>query len=163
MSKVTAEYVRSILRYERSTGLFRWRHDHRWNAKAGSIAGSIHAHGYRIIKIDGVGYPAHRLAWLVVNGYFPDCEIDHKNRIRSDNRFRNLREATRTQNTWNAKIKTTSSTGHRGVSKRRGRWLARIQVHKRRIHLGYFDTADKARRAYAAAAKDFHGSFANCS
>ena len=54
--------------------------------------------GYRKITIDGKVYSAARLAWFYKTGRWPDPEIDHINRIRDDNRWENLREATRADN-----------------------------------------------------------------
>lgn len=93
MSELTLERVKELLHYDQETGLFYW------NAKRGrcaklSVAGSWNSYGYRRIKVDGRGYPAHRLAWLHVHGRWPQGEIDHINGIKHDNRIANLCEAT---------------------------------------------------------------------
>jgi hypothetical protein len=103
---ITAEYVRRRLQYDPETGVFTWKprvarstNDKTWNAKfSGEIAGTINNQGYRRIKIDGESYGAARLAWLYIYGEWPQNEIDHINRIRSDDRLVNLRKATRTEN-----------------------------------------------------------------
>lgn len=41
--------------------------------------------------IDGVRYTAHRVAWAMTHGYWPD-RLFHINRDKSDNRLRNLSE-----------------------------------------------------------------------
>jgi hypothetical protein len=101
-----ADYVRGRLDYDPETGKFTWKarvvrsaDDKRWNARyAGEVAGSIKNNGYRRIGIDGKYYGAARLAWLIVHGEWPQNEIDHINRIRTDDRIVNLRDVTPTEN-----------------------------------------------------------------
>jgi HNH endonuclease len=71
-----------------------WRVARR-GAAAGAVAGSLNSSGYLIIGIDYRRYLAHRLAFLWVEGRWPDG-IDHCNLDRKDNRWCNLREATGT-------------------------------------------------------------------
>ena len=80
------EELRSILSYNPETGGFRWAVDRGCNAnrmKAGSIAGSLKSHGYVAIKINGVFYRAHRLAWYISTGEWPapDIEIDGRLKV----------------------------------------------------------------------------------
>jgi len=88
-----------LLTYDPYTGLFTWLVDAYSNKVKGKIAGSI-KEGYINISIDRKLYRAHRLAWLYVNGVFPS-EIDHINRVKSDNRICNLREVSRSENCQN--------------------------------------------------------------
>lgn len=77
--------------------------------------GSIDKDGYLIIKIKTKQYKAHRLVYAYFNGRFPDEEIDHINRVRTDNRIENLRTATRIENVRNTKVKPNKETGVVGV------------------------------------------------
>ncbi len=103
---MNADYVRKRLDYNPETGIFIWRpriigstDDKRWNTRyAGEVAGSVDGNGYRLIEIDGEGYRAARLAWLIVHGEWPKNEIDHINRVRTDDRIVNLRDVTPTEN-----------------------------------------------------------------
>lgn len=84
-----------ILEYNPESGIFVRR-------KTGHVAGSKgHHSGYVTIYIDGIGYSAHRLAWVYVHGTEPIGDIDHINRNRSDNRIENLRNITRQENCLN--------------------------------------------------------------
>lgn len=131
---LTAEYVRQILDYNPETGVFTWRERPRehfaisriwraWNTKfSGKVAGYIGPVGYAIVAINNHYYWLHRIAWLYIAGKWPDHEIDHINGIRSDNRFSNLRVATRAENGRNCRRKATNSSGYKGVSLVRGKW-----------------------------------------
>lgn len=53
-------------------------------------------------------------------------------------------------------------SGYKGVRwhKRDKKWVAQITLEGTRTHLGYFDSASDAARAYDEAAKQLHGPFA---
>ena len=101
-SQLTVERLRELLSYDPATGKFLWRVG-RQCMRAGAVAGATEVQGYRVIKIDGKIYKAHRLAWLYVTGEWPPEEIDHKNTDPQDNVWSNLRLATHSQNQANAK------------------------------------------------------------
>lgn len=156
---LTVEYLKSILRYNPKTGIFTWR-KHFGRVTAGTIAGSLNRHGRIMIKIDGVGHPASRLAWFYMIGEWPKCEIDHEDTDSSNNRWRNLREATRYQNSVNVRVRAHSASQLKGVRFHKGRWVAYIVISKKWTYLGRFDTKEIAHAAYASAARIIHGSFA---
>ena len=78
--------------------------------------------------VDGKRYLAHRLAWLYMTGEWPSKELDHEDRNRSNNRWLNIRVATKKQNGENRKLHKNSQTGVRGVS-----WDAKLQKFRARI------------------------------
>lgn len=106
--------LKEFLYYSKSTGEFTWRVS-RGKAKRGERAGSLDSEGYLNIGIDKKRYRAHRLAWFYVTGYWPKHEVDHKNRIRRDNKWKNLREATDQDNAKNHSISCTNRSGVTGV------------------------------------------------
>ncbi len=77
--------------------------------------GSLDKDGYLIIKVKGRQIKSHRLAWFLYYGEFPNGQIDHLNRNRTDNRKENLRIATSQQQNLNKKQKPNKDTGCIGI------------------------------------------------
>ena len=99
---MTQEELHQLLDYNPETGEFFWKSCPAKKIKFGQKAGSIcKIHGYVLIGIKKKQYRAHRLAWLYVHGKWPYPEIDHINRVKTDNRIANLREADRSMNNLN--------------------------------------------------------------
>lgn len=165
---VTADFIRQVLDYNPETGILtrRYRPDKpaHTNTRLANkpIKNKINGDGYICVKIDGVNYLAHRLAFLHYYGYLPHGEIDHRNMDKADNRICNLREATHTQNQYNRTAYRCNSTGLKGVNWREShkKWRATIRINGKPKHLGYFDTAKEAHEAYKKAALVFHKDFA---
>lgn len=158
---LTAERLHQLLAYDPETGVFTWLVAKNRRIKIGAVAGHLRDGAYRQIKIDGRRYEAHRLAFLYMTGAWPKGQVNHINSDKVDNRFVNLREATRPQN----KANRRSAGGFKGVywHKRDRRWQVLITVAGTRRHLGYFDTAEAAHAAYCAAAIKHSGNFARTS
>jgi hypothetical protein len=103
--------------------------------------------GYWTLAHHGKNYRAHVVAWVWMTGSLPSAgrEIDHKNRIRADNTWTNLRLLDHGANTANAPRKTNNTTGVTGVYPNRvGNWFAVIYVDKERVHLGTYPTIELA-------------------
>jgi hypothetical protein len=99
-----------------------------------------------------------------MEGRWPDGEVDHRDGDGLNNRWGNLRESTKSQNQANAKTRSDSRTGIKGVQWRDGiGWVARIQHEKQRRHLGVFKTKEAAAAAYGRAASELFGEFARVS
>lgn len=156
------EELKSVLSYERRTGKFFWASKEPYYAKRfGNIAGSRDRDGYIKIMLCGTSYRAHHLAWFYVTGQWPVLDMDHKNRIRDDNRFSNLRLATPGQNSANTGPRKRSKSGVRGIyfSPKHGTWRAITQKNRKQIYIGSFSTKDEAVAAYNAAMPTIHGEF----
>jgi len=160
---LTAARLRSVLDYDPATGHFVWRETIASNAVVGKTAGGPKPpKGYICITLFGRRYYAHRLAWLWMTGRWPTGDVDHRNLCRADNRWANLRQASRSENRCNQRCRRDSTSGLKGVfyHKARGTWYARIAKDGRQQHLGVFPTAADAHAAYVAAAVVIHGEFA---
>lgn len=153
---LSREDVLRRLDYDPDTGAFTYKaRTGRGQPLPGSIAGSFDAKGYVIINIFGRRLKAHRLAWLIVHGAWPEGIIDHINRCKADNRIANLRGATKSLNGQNVlDARSDNRLGHRGVHKLGGRskrYIARMHKDGRRVVVGHFDTPEEAGAAYQAA------------
>ncbi len=87
-------------------------------------------------------------------------EVDHRDRNGLNNQRYNLRPATRSQNVANQPPHKDNKSGFKGVTQERNRWKARIMVDGCQIHLGCYDTAIEAAKAYNGAALKYFGEFA---
>lgn len=147
---LTQSRLRELLHYDPETGRFTWISRPSNRVKIGSEAGRIDAGGYRGIRVDGVLYYAHRLAHLYMRGYWPAADVDHDNRVRSDNRWSNLIAATRSENLQNQGLAPNNKSGYRGVSfhKAAGKWAAERWINGQKHYLGLFPTAEAARDAW---------------
>ena len=146
---LTQDQLKNLLDYAPDTGKFTWRVNRKGGAKAGDDAGRFDGKGYRQIQIDGRLYAMHRLAWLYVYGVWPGNEIDHINRDKTDNRICNLRQADRSLNTRNTRLRRDSTTGAKGVcwSKQTQKWVSRINIKGKRKHIGFYDSLADAVQA----------------
>lgn len=153
---LTQSRLKELLHYEPDTGEFTWLVRTSRRVKIGDIAGSQNGQGYQCIRIDWKPYRAHRLACLYIDGEWPEYEIDHINGVRSDNRWINLRYATRSENSQNKRASTSNNCGFIGVSRFRNKWRARIMLAGREKHLGCFPTPEDAHTAYLAAKANLH-------
>jgi HNH endonuclease/AP2 domain len=161
--KITTERLRELLEYDHETGIFTWKLTRNGKAPRKSQAGHISKEsGYCLLGIDRRLYRAHQLVWLWETGEWPNSELDHINRNRSDNRFSNLRLATSRQNKVNGPKLSTNTSGFKGVSfnKQRNKWIAQIKVPGKNLALGYFLTPEEAHAVYCEIAKELHGQFA---
>lgn len=151
--------VDEILDYDPETGIFT-NLVSRGAAKAGERAGSPTGHGYRRIIIAGYKYYEHHLAWYFVYDEWPD-ELDHVNGDRSDNRIANLRPCTRTQNCFNSQ-RPPGESGLKGayLDHRNLQWYSKIQLGRKVVYLGSFNTPEEAHEAFMAAVEQCHGEFA---
>lgn len=140
--------------YDAETGIFVRRSTGRSIGLGGSDYGTI--------SIDGETHKSHRLAWFYVTGAWPSDEIDHKDLDKSNNRFRNLREASSSLNKRNSPVYSSNKTGLKGVSlnKRGGKYRAQISINGSTRRIGSFLTAEEAHAAYVAEASRLFGEFA---
>jgi hypothetical protein len=162
MRHVSVERAMELLEYRPETGLLFWKVKPARRIVAGSMAGSIRHDGYVQIRIDGIIHYAHRVAYALMTGSWPADEIDHKDRNPSNNKWDNLRAASRAQNAVNVTCSKPSRSGLRGVAPcpDSAKWMARIRRNGKTCYLGAYDTPELAHAAYAAEAARLHGEFA---
>lgn len=149
--------VRELFHYDPATGIFTRKVRTSNRVKVNEVAGLRKPSRYVLICVDGRQYRAHRLAWLYVHGEPPNGDLDHINRIKTDNRIANLREATRKQNMENTGAQKNSATGVKGVhwDAVREKWASTIHHHGKTIAGGRFDSIDQATRSRKALEKKY--------
>lgn len=164
---LTKAELRRLLCYNPFSGNFRWRVSSSNRIHVGDIAGTIRIKrrfGRKVlaIRINGVQYYTHRLAFLYMRGHWPHNEIDHRDGNGTNNRWLNLREATHSQNQANCGPQKNNKLGIKRVcyDGKRKKYQARIMVRGQRMYLGSFNSIDEASKAYQQAANKYFGEFA---
>jgi len=155
MENLSSAALKKLVRYDPETGEFTWLVSNSNRVKVGDRAGSQRSTGYRALAVLGKLYQEHRLAWLYMTGEWPEAFIDHRNGSRNDNRWANLRAATKAENGQNY-VRSAGKSGLVGATRRDGGWVSQIRVSGRPLYLGYFKTPEEASAAYVAAKLQHH-------
>lgn len=163
MAEIDVARLRERLSYDHETGVLRWKVRPTSNVAIGTVAGCLDHRGYRLVRLDRQLFLAHRVAWAIHYGVWPECDIDHRNADKGDNRIANLRLASRAQNIANSPPQNRNALP-KGCyrNKGRGRWYSKIQIDGKVKRLGSFVTADEAAAAFKQAHHDVYGSFSWC-
>jgi len=124
------------------------------------VAGFKTPKGYIKVKIGKKAHAAHRIIFLWHHGFLPDV-IDHIDGNKSNNKIENLRSATKAENSANQKIRTTNTSGMKGVSWQTAnkKWRVAICKNYKPIYLGLYDDYDLACLVAAEATDLYHGNF----
>ncbi|WBK39697.1 HNH endonuclease [Xanthomonas phage L522] len=154
---ITVADVLERYHYSPETGMFLHARSST-RARIGTVAGSVNKLGYLMLSFDGLLCLAHRVAWLVVHGKWPDDQLDHVDGDRTNNMLSNLRECSHAENLQNRGRHSNNRSGVIGVCrfKPTGEWQAYICANGKQIHLGYFATIEEAAAARAAAKEKYH-------
>lgn len=157
LNDLPIELLKSFLTYDEFSGDLIWRHRERshfpndqaynaWNARFPEKKVGAVSNGYVIFSIFKRLYKAHRVAWAIYHGEWPDRHLDHIDGNRSNNRISNLRVVSRTENNMNMARKSTNTSGQTGVSRTKSgmRWRARIQANGKAKTIGSFATKEQA-------------------
>lgn len=156
---LTAERLREVIIYDPGTGEFRWRIS-RPGCVAGRVAGTIKPEGYQQIEVDGRLYRGARLAVLYMTGAWPPPGklVDHRDGVRDNDRWKNLRVVTYSQNARNRRA--TTASGRVGVyAVKNGRWTATIWLDGRNRNLGTHESLKAAAAVREAAERMHFGEF----
>jgi hypothetical protein len=157
---ISLSYLKEQLSYNSETGEFWWR-----VARKGRNlmlpAGTISNWGYRVIMLDRQRYVASRLAWFYMTGEWPLFECDHIDRDQRNDRWANLREASRSENAMNTKTRSDNSSGQRGVcwDNQKLKWKVQISVKGAKRIQKHFVNFDDAVNFYKSKAQGLFGAF----
>lgn len=157
---LTQEKLKSLFHYDPDTGIFtRISEVHGRYGAIGNAVGYPTDRGYLRTKIKGKQYKMHRLAFLYMTGRMPEI-VDHINRIRDDNRWCNLREASRQQSSQNRKTGGNSETGYKGVIPSGSGFKAAIRLNGVPTYSETYSTPEEAYLKYCSLAIEHFGDFA---
>ena len=107
--------------------------------------------GYIRICICKKMYYVHRLIMMAFVGE-SDQQVDHINRIKTDNRLENLRYCTPRENQLNRDYVDNA----KGYSWDKNKWKATIRINNKQKYLGRFDKEEDAHQAYLDARLKYH-------
>ena len=147
-----AKFLLERFSYDKLTGTF-------FSNKTKKNVGHV-SNGYVRIKLNKKEkIPAHRLAWLLTYGAFPEGSIDHINGNPLDNRICNLRIANASENGQNQrKPRKDNTSGYLGVyfHTHSNKYMAKIMINNKYKYLGIYTTAEEASKAYLEAKRRLH-------
>lgn len=86
--------------------------------------------------------------------------IDHINGNGLDCRRKNIRHCSQSENMSKAQRIKKPMSGYRGVYSKRNKWFVTLNHMCKTIHVGTFESKEKAAHAYNKVAKYLHGKFA---
>lgn len=148
LNKLTQKRLKELLHYDPLSG--NWTRlksvTNNGFSCVGRIAGTITDQGYRKIAIDGKKYKSSRLAFLYIEGYFPENIVDHINKKKCDDRWCNLREVSKSCNMRNTKVRANNKSGITGVfwATKDNRWRSYIHYNRKTHSLGDYKNFDNA-------------------
>jgi len=132
--------------------------------KPGQQAGAYNVKSKRsIVNMNGKSYKCARVVYYLATGIDPGIyEVDHIDQDSSNNSIQNLRLANRSQNAMNMKLKSSNTTGFKGVSwhKSRGLFRCTITLNGKSKHLAHHICPVRLAYQYNVIAKEHHKEFA---
>lgn len=154
----TYEFLHSLFSYDPETGLITRKITTSGRSLQGYVVGSLDGKGYLHVSVQKTFIRLHRLAYFLYYGWVPP-KIDHKNRIKTDNKILNLRPTEPKTNAGNCVPHAHNTSGYKGASlnSHSGKWHAQLKINGKQTYLGRFDTAEEAAKAYDEAAKKHFG------
>lgn len=157
---ITQELLNNLFYY--ADGALYWQIDRNYKSKKDTRAGHLgKLHRYRTVKIKNKSIAEHRAIFLMHYGYLPEF-IDHIDGNNLNNRIENLREATCSQNQYNAKLRKDSGSGIKNVRwhKATQKWTVVIRINKKETYFGIYDDIELAELVAIEARNKFHKEFA---
>lgn len=168
-------FLNELFHYNKETGDLTWKerplHHFKkestmkmWNGKnAGKRCGTLLVNkktGKKYLQtgIGGKLYLNHRLIYILMSGHISETEqVDHKDGNGLNNAWENIRLVSgHDENSKNHRLQKNNTSGYSGVSWHSGskKWHARINIGKKRVTIGYFDTPKAAHQSRLKALKE---------
>ena len=121
--------LKQVFNYDPLSGLF---------TRDGKPTGCLdRSTGYVVLRYKCQKYYAHRIAFVCMGLEVPD-QVDHKDGVRSNNKWINLRESNNSKNSKNSSMKSSNTSGSTGVywSKRDQRWIGEVTIDGKKVYVG---------------------------
>jgi hypothetical protein len=155
--------ILELFHYDLESGKLTWRVDPGNGSHAGDEAGWTEPKsGYRRVGILGRRVMVHRVIVFYITGAWPQKRVDHRDTVKNNNTWLNIRDASNSQNGANIKRRSDNTSGFKGVTwhEPTGKWHARICLGGKSKSLGLYGSPETAHEAYKVAAVDKFGEFA---
>ena len=156
----TQDELKALMHYDPETGVFTHLQS-RGKGRAGQTVGKVNVHGYVEMRVFNRLFGAHQLAFIYMTDRYPQrpMTVDHINGDKTDNRWCNLRIADYYGQSWNTGPHKTNKSGLKGAwpCKTTGRWISMLEMDRKRIWIGRFDTAEDAHKAWINTARNLRG------
>ena len=169
---IPVAYLHECFDYDPLTGVVMWLHrprehfktDRSWRAFNKRFSGKITAQhlagkGYLFIAVTFEGRTrslyVHRIAHALMTGEWPEHQVDHRDGVKTNNKWWNLRPATVAEQGQNLGLKSCNTSGFMGVTRQGRQWRSAIRVKGER-HYSFHPTREEAAAAYLAAKAELH-------
>lgn len=159
---ITAERARELFSYDPETGHLVRILKTSPHIKMNTQVTCKDRHGYLFVSADHRQYRVHRLVWLMMTGEWPTADVDHINMVRDDNRWVNLRAATRSQNMANSRVRPSEDPNKsKGIVRTScDGWQVTITKDGRTRCFGTFGNKETAEQVYREESARLFGEFA---
>jgi hypothetical protein len=159
-AKMSPQTLREMLSYDPETGVVTWVNSRNKNVNGKPTGLKITDRwnkSYLRMQIRPHVFLVHRVAWAIHYGEWPKDQIDHRDGDGTNNRLDNLRSVSNMKNAHNTKLKSTNTSGHKGVRWHSigKKWNARITVDGVEKSLGLFHRIEDAIAARKDAEKKY--------
>jgi hypothetical protein len=157
--RISVSELRTIVSYDPETGVFTWIGHKTKLYLNGRVAGSRTSGGYWRLRINDIEYLGHIAAYALMTGSWPEDEVDHKDRVRSNNRWENLRPADHSIQQRNRSF-LIGKSGFRGVIYQQNskNFKVQIRVDGKCRHFGTFSDPAEAAKFYDQKVLELFGS-----
>ena len=161
---ITQLLLKQTFEYNPTTGIFTWKSnvnkDSSWNTRfVGKPAGGV-SNGYIRLEIGNESIYAHIAAFIYMTNERPD-KVDHKDTIKTNNSWSNLRICTQSQNSANRQKPINNTSGYKNVSwfKPKNKWRVKVTKDGKSYHGGYFNSLEEAVLVANSLRKELFGEF----
>lgn len=149
------------VRYDPDTGVMIWIKPAPRRNVGQPVGAMRKTSGYIECVVCGEFWRLNRLIWFYMTGEHPPVDriVDHKDRNRANNRWKNLRLATDGENQVNSDRWGEDRCIQKRIGKNKTRYRVRIRRRDDSRNLGTYDTIEEAREVFRKAAKEQYGDF----